>query len=265
MVLAGLAPMYGCGRRLLENTLACFQSQTYTDRRLLIYDDGGNVTPQTGDRWHLVSTAERQPSMSDKYNTMIQMAMDYWPEVTGFVVIDVDDVYLPWHFETHATTLNQAAWSQPSEVWADLYGFLHVIETEGRYYHGSIAIGRALLLEQGGWPLTREDNFDLQQIRRLAKAARAGRTNENHPNSYVFRGVSSGAQHLQSYCDQGNTAYQRYQKTSNELIEHLVPTFDRSTQSIYDALAAWPNPEGVTAPIRPGKWSQADLAKLQKP
>lgn len=179
--------------RLLANSLACFLAQDYpaSRRELIILDDGGDFDSHTGDRWQIVSAAERYPSLPDKFNALAELARG-----DILIVWEDDDIYLPWHVTAHAAALAAGGFSKPSRILANFEGPFVEIDPGGSY-HGSIAFSRAAYDAAGGWPATRWANFDIQFMHALAAASPPVDPCADHPPSYAFRWGSTGAYHGQ--------------------------------------------------------------------
>jgi len=191
-----LCPTFRRPSALLRNTVACFEAQTYPadQRRLLVLDDAGQWPEQSGPGWQVLSTPDRYPTISAKYNAMVTMS----PDADAFVVWDDDDVYLPWHLEAHAAALAEGPWSHPSTVWS-LYGKLHQEGAAGRF-HGSLAVRREALEQVGGWPDTRDATFDQQLLGSLARQfGPPGDPCRVMAPSYVFRWGSTHSYHAQHF------------------------------------------------------------------
>ena len=179
--------------RLLQNSLACYLAQDYpADRReLLILDDAGQLTPQRGDGWEVISVARRFRSLPEKFNALAGLARG---EV--LVVWEDDDIYLPWHLTAHVAALSSGGFSKPSRVLSLYTGTLQEEAGAGRF-HASIAFTREAYETAGGWPLTKRGDFDQQLLTRLSQAATTVDPCHTHPPSYVFRWGSTHAYHGQ--------------------------------------------------------------------
>ncbi len=274
MRLLVLCPTYG-RPRLLANAVACFEAQTYPDRRMVILDDAGQIAPQTGLGWELFSTPERFASLPLKYDWLLHQARGDWDAA---VVWDDDDIYLPWHLSAVADALWQGttttvdpnvaphashrdrwgaytselvrsniarAWSHPRRVWSLYTGTLQQEDAAGRFY-GSLAVGRTLLEQLGGWlgvmppGHDRRADFDQRMIAACqAAAGDPGRPDDHAPPSYVFRWGSTAAPHCQGLmrAPDDETWYGRYAMASVDPIETLTPKFDEETRRIYERLA----------------------------
>ena len=248
-----LCPTYGRPRALIENTLACFLAQDYTDSELIIFDDGQTLEPQRGKRWRIVTDDERLPSLPAKYNWILGLIIaenrTIEPEKSAVCVWDDDDVYLPWHLSQHAKTLQANEWSHPREVWSTYVsstqqagGRLAVREPATGRFHGSLAIRWDLMRRIGGWIMTRRADFDQQQIAECERLAGApGRPDEDAIPSYVFRWADSGAPHCQGemrtpddldWYDRVKVAHHR----SEGKITEIRPCYDASAKRILDEL-----------------------------
>lgn len=238
-----LAPTYGRPRALLENTLACFERQTHpaSQRRLMLLDDGGNVAPQVGESWRLISAAERYPSLPAKYNAMLAEAAEWWPEWEGVCVWDDDDLYLPHHVEANARAMEDHRWSHPAEAFSTYVATdeepLLRENALGRF-HGALAIRRDLLEEIGGWIETDRADFDQQQIAACyGLGGDPGRPDAERGPSYVFRWNDTGAPHAQYQMVSADFEewYARNRQERLEPIAGLVPRLDAAAVRTLEA------------------------------
>lgn len=240
-----LCPTF-CRPRLLENSLACFLHQDYPlDRReLIVLDDAGQIMPQDGTGWRIISTNVRYQSLPEKFNAMAGMARG-----DVFIIMEDDDIYLPWHISTHVKALaNGGGFSKPSKILSTYTGRPEIEDATGRF-HASIAFTRELFETVGGWPLTKRGDFDQQFIQSLIKAtAYYGVTRVADPcliaqPSYVFRWASTGAYHGQAFMKSGadETWYDRAAEAAkHEPVSVLRPAFDQETQSVYSQIERQP-------------------------
>ncbi|KKN14990.1 hypothetical protein LCGC14_0990490 [marine sediment metagenome] len=97
---------------LLGRSVHSFLQQTNLDSRLFILDDAGQYRSQEHERWTLVSTSKRYPSMGSKRNALIDMALKQYPEIEGFMLWDDDDVYFPHAMQSVSTALDSKCWAQ---------------------------------------------------------------------------------------------------------------------------------------------------------
>jgi len=199
MRVACLCPTYRRPVGLVENTIACFQNQTYPLelRQLVILDDDGNIGCRKGDRWRILSVrGYRWPSLPTKYNAMVALAAGY----DVLVVWEDDDVYLPWHIEAHVKALENHQWSHPEYVWTLMKKHELNKEPSGGRFHASLAVRTESLLSVGGWPLTPRGDFDLQLMANLRREfGEPGNPCVFAPPSYCFRWGSTGSYHGQGY------------------------------------------------------------------
>lgn len=101
---------------LLGRSVHCFLQQTDPNARLFVLDDAGQYPSQTHDRWRLFSTSDRYPTMGDKRNALIDMALVRYPEMEGFMLWDDDDVYFPHATQCVSDALDSKCWAQPRLV-----------------------------------------------------------------------------------------------------------------------------------------------------
>ena len=221
-----LCPTYGRPKHLLENTLACFENQTYdkTKRYLLMYDDLGNVLQQRGDRWEVLSTNERAPCLSSKYNKLIDHTKKVDMPVDVLAVWDDDDLYLPGYLQELADSLGDRLWAHPEMVWSTYTGVPKLEPAAGRF-HGSLAITMELCYKIGGWPLGGRADFDQVMIQ---KCAALGGQKADSGINYVFRWQDTQAMHCQGLMtDPSDTTwYKRVGVSEPSSIGLLEPTYD---------------------------------------
>jgi hypothetical protein len=232
MNLCCLVPTYG-RPTLLQNAIACFLAQDHPpqQRRMLILDDAGQITPQQADGWVLVSTPVRMPSLAAKYMALEEMDGG-WAD--AFVIWDDDDIYLPWHLSAHAKLLRDAAWSHPREVWS-LYGGGPKLEPAGQRFWASAAVRRDLHTKINGFIPSHRAAFDQAHLR--AWAAHGGEPGRPEPPSYVYGwGRATHVSALMRGPDDTDW-YGRFEISEVRRIEQLIPTMDAQTQTIYAALA----------------------------
>lgn len=236
-----LCPTYG-RPRLLANAIACFEAQDHHDAKLLVLDDLGQIEPQRGERWELLSTVTRYPSLPAKYNAMLQYCTEQ--NYDAVAVWDDDDIYLPWHLSAIAAALaNGAPSAKPSVVWS-MYRPLGAQgdgpwrENAAGRFHGSLAISRARVESLGGWIQTRRADFDQQQIAACRPAVDTLKHSPQQLPSYVFRWGSTGAPHCQGLMSSPDNEdwYERYRPTDCQRVEVLRPKMDYETLCIYQRI-----------------------------
>lgn len=85
------------------NVANMFRFQTYPERRLYILDDGGTFDESINDKCDDIRirvTTERFPTLPDKYNALLDWAIeDYQPDI--IMVWENDDLYLPDHISRY--------------------------------------------------------------------------------------------------------------------------------------------------------------------
>lgn len=194
MTLTWLCPTWNrpaCVRRLIAQFLA--QDFPRDQLSLLILDDSGQYTNQTGPGWQLISFPRRFHSLPAKYNALLGLV------VTDAVVIaEDDDLYSPQHSAACAAALRYGNVSKPSKVKVQC-GPEHIESDPGRF-HASLAIETEFLRSLGGWPLTSRADFDLQLIARLRQAGTiADPCQLGFEPTYTFTWETSGHYHAQAY------------------------------------------------------------------
>jgi len=207
--VVGLCPTY---RRpaLLENTIACWNRQDYPvgRRELVICDDAQEIEACFDHGWWLYRTP-RFNSICDKYNSMARDAAPVNADI--FFVIEDDEIYMPWHVSSHVNAylrdpagLAQPRWAQSETVFSLYTGALQQEGSDGRF-HAALSFNRAMFDAVGGWPNTRQANFDQQLISNMKGIAPPLRPVDinGKPDlpGYVFRWASTNAYHGQVYMD----------------------------------------------------------------
>jgi hypothetical protein len=234
--VACLCPTYR-RPRLLENAIACFLAQDYPAdrRRLLILDDAGELSPQSGNGWEVFFTAVRFPTLPAKFNALTQLAGD----ADVLAVWEDDDIYLPWHLSESVAAMVNTGWSHPSRVLSTYGDTLHEEPAGGRF-HASLVIRRECLKAVGGWPSTARADFDQQLIARLASTGPYGDPTYPRGPSYVFRWGSTLAyhgQHGMRGADDEAWYNRAVEKTTLSPCDRLDPRMGRETVEILESLA----------------------------
>jgi hypothetical protein len=135
--------------RQLGRMIRCFERQDYERRELVILDDAGQYDRAHGDRWRLVSLADRFRSLGEKRNAAAGLVS---PDVEALAVWDDDDLYLPWALRASVAALRLAPWSRPSLVLhPEPDGSLRQHRTGG-LFHGGWAYRRNTFEKCGGYP-----------------------------------------------------------------------------------------------------------------
>lgn len=219
------------------NTLWLWQQQTYpADRRLLIIlDDGGSFEVTTGENWSLFTSDVRYSSLPTKYNTLV----DFAPEsAKHFVVWEDDDIYLPNYLSCYASAFERGDYVKPSFVLSDYPGQLVKEPANGRF-HATLGFTSKLLKQIGGWPETKQAQFDQILIRKLEAQAQPIDPWLGDAPQYVF-GWRTGHHHGQSTMRSPNdeTWYDRADELFPKVKHNgpIVPTPDERTLKIFREL-----------------------------
>lgn len=237
MHLLCLMPTYGRKPELLNNTLACFQHQTYPLKSLLIYDDLGNLHRTEVDvpGVHIFSTMRRADNLGHKYNQMFEIADSLQIRYDAVVVWDDDDIYLPHHLENHAKALQQSMWSKPSRAITDVSTTLENIGSDGRF-HGSIA-AMYDVVEDFPWIETERATFDqefMQQLARPDVGGEPGDPCEFGPPQYIYRWGSAGVHHVSGLMA-SETWYADFKAQYTASIPRIFPKFDASGEKLVNS------------------------------
>jgi len=163
---------------LLGHLISCFESQTYKESRLIAYDDCGEISPCSGERWEVVSRSERHRTLGEKRNAIAEMM----PEVDAFVFWDDDDLYRDDALAAIENGLSRADWCRPSQVLVSSGPVLSRMKTYWRQDKQDKAF-------QCGWGVTRNafwnvggyDPVSLGEDLLMAKKLSASNTSECDP------------------------------------------------------------------------------------
>jgi hypothetical protein len=233
--------------QLAANTLACFEAQDYPAelRRLLVYDDAGQLANSGGPTWDVISTPERCPSLTSKYNAMLAAAV--LRSYDAVALMDDDDIYGPQWLSSHANALARARWSHPRNVWS-LYRPIAKSDTEpgqessgGRFW-AAAAIRRDLLEELSGFAEITRPTFDQEHLQLWrSKGGEPGRPDAFTTPQYVY-GWGRAPRHVSLEMGDSARWYDNYassiQAQSFDVPQEIRPCMDTQTRAVY--AACWP-------------------------
>ena len=197
MKLLCITPTYGRSKELLQNSLACFYSQTYTNAVQVYFDDTFDGEKIRGDGFVFIQTGERVASLSAKHDLAVLYGEQEFGSVDGIVIWDDDDIYLPNHLEYIANTLQEGDfYSYSSEVYVDSKDITkpHIEETGNSRFHANYAFSRDLY-SKAKWGHTLRMDFDLQMIHRLKTNGTGRDRSDLGSPTYVYRWSGSQAHH----------------------------------------------------------------------
>lgn len=237
--ISALCPTYR-RRRLLQNAIACFIQQDYpVDRReLIILDDAGEILPQSGVGWKVISVTERFPNLPSKYNELARLAD---PRSDFFVIFEDDDVYLPHHLTAHSMAMEGASWSKPSSVLSTYSGTPQQEPSRMRFF-ASVGIRRVVWEQIGGIPETLRADFDQQFLASLQRSvgppADTLTWSPGRLPSYCFRWATTGAYHGQAHMQSAEDEewyLQCADYAESDESERLMPQLDDESMSLFAA------------------------------
>jgi len=235
MKLLCITPTYGRPIELLQNSLACFYSQTYTNAYQIFLDDTFDGPTIEGDNYAIVQNNERYSNLSIKHNYAVQIGIDIFGEVDGIVVWDDDDIYLPNHLENISKSLkNGESFSFSSKIYSCLDETVKIEDNTAGRFHGNIAFNYDLFTNNK-WENTLRMDFDTTMIDKLTKS---GTVIDRIDPTYVYRWVSSGEHHCSgvSKGPEDETWYSKTPVIRNKPIQNLEPLYDKNTLLIKDYL-----------------------------
>jgi hypothetical protein len=221
-------PTYG-RPTLVQNAIACFLAQDYPAdrRRLLIFDDAGQIAPQSGEGWTVWSTSVRAKTLAAKYVELNRLDAG-WAD--AFVIWDDDDIYLPWHLSAHAAALQKAQWSHPVEIWSLAGGTPTLARTGGGYWASS-AVRVELLNSVGGFVQSERADFDQANLR--AWRDHGGAPGRPERPSFVYGwGRSKHVSSLMISPD-NKEWYSKHKIGESRRVERITPAMDAQTQDLY--------------------------------
>ncbi len=179
---------------LTRNALALYLMQSYKDKFLLMCDDSGECSEQSGNGWLLHTTTKDFANLPQKYNYMSEMAFTDF-EADALVVIENDDIYFPRYLEYHSLALAKSDFSKPSKI-NSISGSDLVQEGSLGRFHSSLAFTKEGLQQVGGWPDTNRGDFDLQFISQLTNIVGVPSDPCNYGNPQFVYGWGTGSIHV---------------------------------------------------------------------
>ena len=245
--IACLCPVIvGPAVNLLQNSLACFQSQTYPAdlRRLYVLDDLRQLQAEWTENL-IVRTCQRSISLPHKYHQLIDLD-DGWAD--AFAVWDHDDIYLPDHLEAAAESMDLAAnlygdyatWCHPEHFYSTHPGNMVLVEPAAGRMHGAAIVRREALATVSGWlgvvphDRPRVANFDQRLLAALAHSCTLVRPCADRP-TYVYRWATISHDHC--------SGLMRNPDDETWYANHLQRILERGPLPRFGPLAAQPDAE----------------------
>lgn len=242
MFITALCPTYR-HPELLANSLALWEMQDYPseNRMLLILDDDptfDSVQTIFPAIWELEAHKERFPTISAKYNYMLERVP---PKTDAVIVWEDDDIYLPGYVSAHAKALQEQWFSKPNIVMTDYIKGRIIREGAKGRFHSTIGARMELIRQVGGWPDTRRADFDQQLMSSLLKYSPQALPwpDDAKPQDveFIYR-WHSGAAHCQSTMrsPDDETWYERGEKAYKPVpfVGRLEPKLDEFTTRMLD-------------------------------
>ena len=138
-----------CRPARLSYLIRCFEMQYHPDCELVILDDAGQYENHCGDRWRVVTTADRFPTLGAKRNAAVALAS---ADVDAFAVFDDDDLYLPWALSAIDAGLQHATWTRPSLVLGLQENGDMLVCPSGGLFHAAWGFHRSAFEQVSGYP-----------------------------------------------------------------------------------------------------------------
>lgn len=165
---------------LLGYLLHALERQTYSNFKALVLDDTGELQNQKTDKWEIVSTGPRYPTLGDKRNAIVSML-----DADAYIALDDDDLITAHGISIVAKSLMRADWVRPSQVLTRskrtlqrMYTWARPDQTD-KAFQGSWGISKAAFTDAGGYP-----SLSLGEDLELAMRLRDSHTCELDPLQY---------------------------------------------------------------------------------
>ncbi len=191
-------PTYGRPQCVSDIIEMWNQMEYAGDRELLILDDGGmyqNLKTELPDTVTMISIPLRFSCLGEKQNTAVALSK---PEQELIVVMEDDDVYMPWTLQAHADAFRHSRLSVPQRwVLESKHGRLDLQSNKsGAAAHAGWAYSRNLFRCVNGYPWIDipTDHGLLTRFRNAGVAA--ANSTENFPPYVVCRLNSTTHPHL---------------------------------------------------------------------
>lgn len=187
---------------LLAKLITAFENQDYPNREMVILDDSGELQETSGDRWRIISSLERSPTLGAKRNRLAKLVTDLIPDTDAMVPWDDDDLVMPWALSAMAAGLKWADFVRPSQVLVPYRSsnesFLPVEtwwrqDRTDKMFHPAWGYSVGAFRAAGGYP----EDASLGEDLVLAKRMRAVGASEADPLEIV--NPSTGAKFLPYY------------------------------------------------------------------
>ena len=235
MKLLCITPTYGRPIELLQNSLACFYSQTYSNAYQIFLDDTFNGPTIQGDNYAIVQTDERYRNLSIKHNHAVEIGISIFGEIDGIVVWDDDDIYLPDHLlKIFKSLQTKNTFSYSSKIYSCIDKTVNLEENTAGRFHGNIAFTYDLY-KCNKWEDTLRMDFDSTMIDKLYNNSNV---NDRVDATYVYRWRNSGGHHCSgiSTGPEDETWYSKTPVVRSGSIKNLTPLYDQNTLYIKDSL-----------------------------
>jgi len=214
----------------LGHMIRCFEKQDYPDAELIVLDDAGQYAEQEGERWRLISTTIRYPTLGEKRNAAAALASD---NVEAFAVWDDDDLYLPWALRTCVAGLDNAQWSRPSLVLHPQQDGTLVQHETGGLFHGGWAYRREAFVQVGGYPsVSMIEDRELMKLFEKASIPTADPLESGVKPFYIYPWDTGDGWHLSGMGAHGYHRLGRVRGAKTSLVVADPPDIDLDNPAI---------------------------------
>lgn len=181
----------------LFNMIKCFESFDYPKDKceLIVLDDAGQYQNRySGVNWEIISINRRFHSLGEKRNALASLIDT---KSDAYVIMDDDDVYLPWHLTAINDGLQKYEWCNPDHVWEEISseeGLKLVSSSSG--YHAAWGYSTDIFQKLGKYPnLNRGEDITLRD-RYFSTGGTRYNTTRCYPPSFIRRWHGSGDEHI---------------------------------------------------------------------
>lgn len=192
--VVGICPTKG-RPKLIPNVLKMWESQDYSNKHLVIWDDQPNFPTCRGDSWEITAWQNGWfQHISMKYHEMMQYVLAvHRPDIVA--VFEDDDVYLSRHISLGVQSILQhgAIACRNRTVWTNHpggFGKARLFKANAPY-HGSWLFTAEGYRSCGGYSNTPEKAFDVGFCRRLDGSGQVSDLGSQYP-TYVYRFGTTG-------------------------------------------------------------------------
>lgn len=218
---------------LLNEAVESFLRQTHPDKEMVILDDAGQYAPEAADHLpgvKLITTRHRFWTLGEKRNASVALAS---PETSVFCVWDDDDIYLPWHMESAAKTIEGSTecYTIPSIIYIDKRNHLERKIT-GHLFHPAWAFTRNAFTAVDGYPAMQSGQDQGLRRRWVQRhVTRFDPIKKDSRPSFIYRWGTTGTKHLSAMGEGGYERLGMYQQIPGRITK-IEPKWSKDWTSL---------------------------------